>query len=391
MLSQSCVAILLAGGEGRRLGVLTQSKAKPAVHFGGKYRIIDFALSNCANSGISAVGVVTQYQAASLHRHIGMGGNWTNQVKLLPPTDGGVYTGTADAVYKNMDYLQEHHPDDVLVLSGDHIYQMDYRKLLERHRETGADATIAVTPVEWEEAHRFGIMKTDASGQVVEFAEKPAEPESNLASMGIYVFKWSYLKRVLEQDAALADSSHDFGKDVIPAMLSAGDRVQTYSYEGYWRDVGTVESLWEAHMDLVGEEPKFLCHTQTWPLHSSFQSQAKKSRISGTARLHQALVAQEAFVFGQVERSVVSEGAFVGQGSVLRNCVVMPKARIGSNVFIRNAIIGEGAVIEDGATVGSLTGDDISVVGDGERVARKVDKIPKIYMPIGQFQLEHIQ
>ncbi|SDE08097.1 glucose-1-phosphate adenylyltransferase [Paenibacillus sp. UNCCL117] len=390
MQSQSCVAILLAGGEGRRLGVLTQSKAKPAVHFGGEYRIIDFALSNCANSGISTIGVVTQYQASSLHKHIGTGKNWTNRITLLPPKDG-VYSGTADAVYKNFAYLQEQDAEDILVLSGDHIYQMDYRKLLERHRQSGADATIAVTPVAWEEAHRFGIMKTNADGQVVEFAEKPADPQSNLASMGIYVFKWSYLKRMLEQDAGQADSSHDFGKDVIPAMLRAGDRVQTYSYEGYWRDVGTVESLWEAHMDLVGDQPKFRCHSGAWPMHSSAQTQDKQPRIQGTARLHQALVAGEATVYGQVERSVVSAGAVVGQGSVLRNCVVMPKARIGSNVFIRNAIIGEGAVIEDGASVGTLSGNTIAVVGDGEMVAKRGDKIPKIYMPIGQFQLEPVR
>ncbi|MEK8130931.1 sugar phosphate nucleotidyltransferase [Paenibacillus filicis] len=384
--------MLLAGGEGRRLGVLTRSKAKPAVHFGGEYRIIDFALSNCANSGIPAVGVVTQYQAASLHRHIGGGRSWTSRITLLPPRSGE-YEGTADAVYKNFTYLREQNPEDVLVLSGDHIYQMDYRELLKRHRDSGADATIAVTPVAWEEAHRFGIMRTDADGQVVEFTEKPSTPASNLASMGIYVFKWSYLKRMLEQDAASIQSSHDFGKDVIPAMLAAGDRLQTYAYKGYWRDVGTVESLWEAHMDLVGEQPKFRCHTQTWPMpgHTSSPVPVMGKRIPGEARLHQALVASEAAVFGQVERSVVSQGAFVGHGSVLRNCVVMPTARIGSNVFIRNAIIGEGAVIEDGATVGSLSGSAIEVVGDGERVARKADKMSKIYLPVGQFQLEHIR
>lgn len=388
MKSESCVAMLLAGGEGRRLGVLTQGKAKPAVHFGGCYRIIDFALSNCSHSGIPAIGVVTQYQAASLHRHIDSGRAWSDGVTLLPPTSGP-YTGTAHAVYKNEPFLNRHDPEHVLVLSGDHIYRMDYRKLLERHRETGADATIAVTPVAWEEAHRFGIMKADEEGRVVEFAEKPRIPTGNLASMGIYIFRRSCLKRMLEQDAYRPNSSHDFGKDIIPAMLAQDGNVQTYAFEGYWRDVGTVESLWEAHMDLLGDQPKFDCDALDWPIRSPERVSAQP-KIGQHARLHHALVAGDSAVYGQVERSVVSAGVFVGQGSVLRNCVVMPRARIGANVFIRNAIIGEGAVIEDGVTVGSWPGEPVTVIGDAEAVAKKAEKIPESNVPMRQLQLEPI-
>ncbi|WP_372814236.1 sugar phosphate nucleotidyltransferase [Paenibacillus sp.] len=402
MKSQSCVAMLLAGGEGRRLGVLTRDKAKPAVHFGGGYRMIDFALSNCTNSGLPVVGVVTQYQAASLHRHIGSGALWSNAVTLLPSA-GGSYTGTADAVFKNMAFLKFYDPEHVLVLSGDHIYRMDYRKLLERHRETGADATIAVTPVAWEEAHRFGIMKADKAGRITEFAEKPRVPTSNLASMGIYVFRWSYLKHILERDACNPLSSHDFGKDLIPSMLARGDRVQTYAFEGYWRDVGTVESLWEAHMDLLGDPPKFDLEDGDWPMRSPGRASAR-TQAGLYARLRHALVAGESAVFGQIERSVLSAGVFVGHGSVLRNCVVMPRARIGRDVFIRNAIIGEGAVIEDGATVGSRFGEPVTVIGDAETVGRPVtvigdaepigepvEFIPKAYVPIRQYQFERIR
>lgn len=392
MNSQACVALLLAGGEGRRLGVLTASKAKPAVHFGGAYRIIDFGLSNCKNSEIRSVGVVTQYQAASLHEHIGSGAVWSNAadgVTLLPPQDSE-YAGTADAVYKNEAFIQRHEPEHVLILSGDHIYRMDYRRMLKQHEDSGADATIAVTPVAWEEAPRFGIMRTDSRGRIVEFAEKPAQPKSNLASMGIYIFKWSYLKRMLDSDARDPQSSRDFGKDVIPAMLRSGGKLYAYSYEGYWRDVGTVESLWEAHMDLIGEQPRFRCSEAAWPMHTP-ACVAGHSYVDPSARVTYSLIAGNSHIFGHVERSVVSPDVYVGRGSVLRNCIVMPNAHIGRGVFARNAIIGEGAVLMDGAAVGSLSKSSIAVVGDAEMVMKPSGKKPKVYMPIGQFQLEHVR
>lgn len=367
MNSKACVAMLLAGGEGRRLGVLTRSKAKPAIHFGGSYRIIDFGLSNCRNSGINTVGVVTQYQAASLNDHIGDGTVWTENkegISLLSPEDGA-YAGTADAVYKNQAFIERHHPEHVLILSGDHIYRMDYRKLLERQTQTQSDVTIPVTQVAWEQAHRFGIMRTDDNGRVVEFSEKPQKPKSNLASMGIYIFRRSYLKQVLEADALDPQSSRDFGKDVIPAMLRAGAKLQTYSFEGYWRDVGTVESLWESHMDLIGENPKFSCSEEEWPLYTS-KAGSGLFYVHSSPRIRQCLIADNCQILGQVEQSVVAEDVYVGQGSVLRNCVVMAGARIGCNVVVRNAIIGEHAVLEDGAIVETPSQGSIAVVGDAK-------------------------
>lgn len=396
MSSQACVAMLLAGGEGRRLGVLTRRKAKPAVHFGGAYRIIDFSLSNCRNSGLTAVGVVTQYQWNSLHEHIGDGSIWggssSSAITLLSSEQSHVgpdgYTGTADAVYANRNFIEQYDPEHVLVLSADHIYQMDYRLLLQRHRETGADATIAVTPVAWEEAHRFGIMRTDESGRVIEFAEKPAKPKSNLASMGIYIFKWSYLREMLEQDALNPESSRDFGKDVIPAMLAAKANLQSYAFEGYWRDVGTIESLWEAHMDLLGKRPAFSIGGSRWPTLTP-KSRTGQTYVDPAASVSQSMIAGNCMVYGHVERSIISNGAQIGQGSVLRDCVVMPNAKIGRNVFVRNAIIGEGAVLYDGASVGSLSDSSIEVVGDGERIAKKQESRSKMYIPIGQLQFEH--
>ncbi|CAG7644011.1 Glucose-1-phosphate adenylyltransferase [Paenibacillus solanacearum] len=386
-----CAAMLLAGGEGRRLGVFTRSKAKPAVHFGGAFRIIDFALSNCTYSGIRQVGVMTQYKAASLHRHIGAGRVWSehgNGVDLLPPGEGA-YTGTADAVRQNLAFLDRHRPDHVLILSADHIYRMDYRKMLERHRQTGADATIAVTPVAWEEAHRFGIMCTGEDGQVTTFVEKPARPSSNLASMGIYIFKRSYLKQILESDARRLDSSHDFGKDVIPAMLGQGAKLQTYAYEGYWRDVGTVESLWEAHMDLIGDKPKFSCASRGWSVRTP-ASPSGSSYVDPAASVSRSLLAGSCTIYGTVEQSVVSAGVIVGQGSTLRRSVVMPNARIGRNVSICNAMIGEGAVIEDGVTIGSVSARTVEVVGDAEVVRKQGAFQPGIYITPGAFAMEGV-
>ncbi|WP_284642123.1 glucose-1-phosphate adenylyltransferase [Paenibacillus silviterrae] len=395
MNPQTCVAMLLAGGEGRRLSVLTRQKAKPAVQFGGAYRIIDFALSNCRNSGLSAVGVITQYKSESLHNHIGCGAAWLPEggVTLLPSTQRHIrksgYSGTADAVYQNIPYIETYEPEHVLILSGDHIYRMDYRKLLEEHQRSGADVTIAVTPVSTGEASRFGIMRTNDSGRVIEFEEKPAQPRGNLASMGIYMFRWSALRAWLKADAMAIGTSHDFGKDLIPAMLNSGARMHTYSFQGYWRDVGTVESLWDAHMDLLGRKPLFGFHDPAWPILTPLRT-VNQTYVDPSAQVTQSLISGNCTIHGQVERSVISSGVEIGAGSQLQGCVVMPNARIGRNVTIRGAIIGEGAVIEDGADVERLTDLPVAVVGDREIVRRKHELLPKLYMPVQGFTFEPI-
>jgi glucose-1-phosphate adenylyltransferase len=396
MNPQTCVAMLLAGGEGKRLSVLTRQKAKPAVHFGGAYRIIDFALSNCRNSGLKAVGLVTQYCSESLHNHVGRGETWLGEegeITLLPANQRhirkGGYVGTADAVYQNIPYIERYEPEHVLILSGDHIYRMDYQKLLEEHQRSGADVTIAVTPVAKEEAHRFGIMQANEQGRIVEFEEKPAEPKSNLASMGIYMFRWSALRAWLKADVMTLGSTRDFGKDLIPAMLNSGARMHAYAFEGYWRDVGTVESLWEAHMDLLGSDAQFSFHDEAWPIVTT-SADAKQTYVDPAAQVSRSLIGGNCTIVGQVERSVVSSGVHIGSGSILHGCVVMPGAYIGRNVTIRNAIIGESAVIEDGASVERLADLPVAVVGDMECVRRKQELLPKLYLPLSGLQLEPI-
>ncbi|MDF2959871.1 MAG: glgC [Paenibacillus sp.] len=392
--------MLLAGGEGRRLGALTKKKAKPAVHFGGYARMIDFALSNCTNSQISTIGVVTQYQPEALHRHIGSGADWLmddkGEVVLLPSgqaqTGREGYTGTADAVYRNWPFIERHNPDYVLVLSGDHIYNMDYRKLIQYHRMTGADATIAVTPVDWSETGRFGIINIDREGWITEFEEKPEAAQSNLASMGIYIFNREFLRKFLEEDAVNEASSRDFGKDIIPAMLDSGAQLRSYAFKGYWKDVGTIDSLWEAHMDLLGRKPKFACNPANWPLHTSTEGLAlafKEGRghegaSAAAVSVHSSIICRGSMVQGTVERSIISAGAVTGQGSRVYDSIVMPGAQIGSGVTVHRAIIGEGAVLRDGVTVGHPNSETITVVGDQEIVFVKSEKLPKIYIPMNQ-------
>ncbi|ANE48105.1 glucose-1-phosphate adenylyltransferase [Paenibacillus swuensis] len=361
MKQTECVAMLLAGGEGSRLKALTANVAKPAVHFGGKYRIIDFALSNCANSGIDTVGVLTQYQPLALGSHLGVGTPWDlhhdrGGLTVLPPymekKEMKWYTGTANAVYQNLNYLDSCNPEHVLILSGDHIYNMDYRALIDRHKETGADVTISVIGVKWDEASRFGIMSTDDRNRVTEFVEKPAQPKSNLASMGIYVFKWDVLRTYLLRDEQMPGSTHDFGKDVIPAMLANDVKLYAYPFEGYWRDVGTIESLWDAHMDLLGDEPEFRLNSKAWPLYTANQNRAPQY-IGGPASVSNSLLSEGCQIFGDVDSSVLSYGVQVGQGSLIRNSVIMPNVKIGENVQIHNAIIGEGTIIADGDMIGN--------------------------------------
>lgn len=379
MSKKDCIAMLLAGGEGRRLAPLTSSMAKPAVPFGGQYRIIDFPLSNCVNSKIDTVGVLTQYEANSLHQHIGEGEPWglhsrsDRGVRLLPSGIEGrdSYTGTADAIYKNIDFIDSQNPEHVLILSADHIYHMDYRKMLDYHVGKAAKATISVMEVPWDEAGRFGVMNVDEDLKISEFAEKPKVPKSNLASMGIYIFEWEYLKTYLLRDAANPASGHDFGKDVIPSMLDANDELFAYRFKGYWRDVGTVDSLWEAHMDLLQAEDGFKLDNARWPMYSRAQRPklaAYKPRTQASPE--DCLIHESCMLEGSPQRSVIFSGVEIGKMTKIKQSVVMPGARIGRGVWIENAIIGEGAVIKDGAVIKG-SADNIVVVGPHEIVAAK--------------------
>ncbi|GLX66314.1 sugar phosphate nucleotidyltransferase [Paenibacillus glycanilyticus] len=380
MPQMNCMAMLLAGGEGKRLAPLTAALAKPVVPFGERYRMIDFPLSNCMNSGIRHIGVLTQYRADTVHNHIGDGGAWLDAVQakqlgeiaLLPASDtspDNCYSGTADAIYRNLSFIEQHNPEHVLILSGDHIYQMDYRPMLEAHIHSGATATIAVKRVPWHEASRFGILNTNEDYSVVEFEEKPSRPRSNLASMGIYMFRTDKLKEVLANDARNPSSSHDFGKDIIPMLLQEGANLTAYPYEGYWRDVGTVDSLWEAHMELLDGTLRLA--KPEWPLQSGYVPALNRQpyRLNTSAIPHDCIVDRQCRFEGVAQRSVVCAGAEVGSGSLVYESVIMPGARIGRNVRIHKAIIGENAIVEDGAVIGAPQAERIAVIGPGERVA----------------------
>ncbi len=360
-LKKECVAMLLAGGQGSRLHVLTHKMAKPAVPFGGKYRIIDFPLSNCINSGIDTVGVLTQYQPLVLNDYIGNGQPWDldrvyGGVHILPPyqsvSGASWYEGTANAIYQNMSFIERYDPDYVLVLSGDHIYKMDYDKMLTAHKQSGADCTIAVLEVSLEEASRFGIMNTDENGDVYEFEEKPAHPKSNLASMGIYIFSWNKLKKYLIADEKDPNSSKDFGKNIIPAMLHDQCKLKTYPFEGYWKDVGTIDSLWEANMDLLNDEVLMDLHDPSWRIYSRNQVQPPHY-VSDQAQVHNAMVAEGCKVFGKVERSVLFTGVVIEEGATVRDSIIMPGAHVKKGVVIDYAIVGENAVIGQNAKIGA--------------------------------------
>lgn len=380
MRKKECVAMLLAGGEGRRLGVLTRQLAKPAVHFGGKYRIIDFTLSNCTNSEIDTVGVLTQYQPLVLNSYIGIGSPWdldrrSGGVTVLPPfmeqSGGDWYKGTANAIYRNMAFIEQFSPEYVLVISGDHIYKMNYDLMLDFHRRKRADATIAVIQVKREEASRFGIMSTDDDNRILEFAEKPREPKSTLASMGIYIFDWPMLKRQLIEDEADPESSKDFGKDVIPRMLREGFRMYAYPFQGYWKDVGTIQSLWEANMDLLEEQPELNLSDKDWRIYSVNPYQPGQY-VAPSAQIRRSLVNEGCCVFGEVDHSVLFYGVEIGENSLVKDSVIMPNVRIGSNVKIYKAIIGEGTVVEDDCVIGQPERDgpqDIVLIGSHERVS----------------------
>lgn len=370
MRKKQCIAMLLAGGQGSRLGILTQQMAKPAVPYGGKYRIIDFPLSNCTNSGIDVVGVLTQYQPLELNAYIGSGAPWdldlTNGgVFVLPPYQKGKqgewYRGTANAIYQNMAFIQQYDPDFVLILSGDHIYKMDYNAMLQFHIRHEADATIAVREVPWEEASRFGIMNTDADDNIVEFEEKPKAPKNNQASMGVYIFTWEKLRQYLVADEANKKSANDFGKNIIPAMLGDGQKLVAYNFDGYWKDVGTIESLWEANMDLLNTPMPIDLHDKKWRIYARNLGMPPHYIAPG-AVVADSLISEGCEVCGKVNRSVLFSGVTVEEGASVLSSVIMPGAVIKRGAVVKRAIVAEGAVVGPGAEVGEDTGD-IAVVG----------------------------
>ena len=362
--------MLLAGGQGSRLGVLTKNVAKPAVPYGGKYRIIDFPLSNCTNSGIDTVGVLTQYQPLELNAYIGSGAPWDldlsyGGVFVLPPYQKGKsgewYRGTANAIYQNMAFIEQYDPEYVLILSGDHIYKMDYNAMLNFHIRHGADATIAVREVPWEEASRFGIMNTDADDNITEFEEKPKNPKSNKASMGIYIFTWDKLRQYLTADEGDKRSSNDFGKNIIPAMLADKQVMVAYNFEGYWKDVGTIESLWEANMDLLSTPMPIDLHDKKWRIYARNPGMAPHYIADG-AVVTDSLITEGCEVYGHVNHSVLFAGVVIEEGANVRDSVIMPGAVIHRGAVVRRAIVAEGAVIGAGCFVGEEEGN-IAVVG----------------------------
>ena len=386
MRSKECMAMILAGGQGSRLGVLTNTLAKPAVPFGGKYRLIDFTLSNCHNSGFDTVGVLTQYQPLELHTYIGIGSPWdldrnTGGVYILPPfvqaRGGEWYKGTANAIYQNAAFIDQYSPEYVLMLSGDHIYKMDYSLMLKAHKATQADATIAVIEVPWKEASRFGIMNTDAEGRIREFDEKPKEPKNNLASMGVYIFTWKVLKAYLESDNKEAASDHDFGKNVIPAMLRAGEKMMAYSFDGYWKDVGTIESLWEANMDLLSDNPELDLYDSDWRIFS-VNPTSPPHLVAPSGKVRRSLISVGCLIFGEVENSVLFAGVTIGPGAVVKDSVIMPEAHIGAGAYLEKAIVGPLAVIEEGCQIGcdrGSAGTNADIVVVGEQVTIPADTV----------------
>lgn len=378
MGNKEIVAMILAGGQGSRLGVLTKNLAKPAVPFGGKYRIIDFPLSNCANSGIYTVGVLTQYKPLELNSHIGIGDAWDldrrdGGVAILPPYQeekgGDWYKGTANAIYQNIEYVDRYDPEYVLILSGDHIYKMDYDEMLDFHKEKNADVTIAVIEVTMEEATRFGIMNTREDQTIYEFEEKPEHPKSTNASMGVYIFNWKTLKKYLQEDELDKSSSNDFGKNIIPKMLNENRRMVAYPFKGYWKDVGTIDSLWEANMDLLNKADELCLNDREWKIYS--KNPVRPAQYIGQdAKVKNSLITEGCLINGTIENSVISQGVYVGKNTIIKDSVIMPNARIEDNVVIEKAIVGADAVIGKECRVGN--GDNIAVVAANENLETKV-------------------
>ncbi|MBQ3370906.1 MAG: glucose-1-phosphate adenylyltransferase [Mogibacterium sp.] len=365
MKKKKMLAMLLAGGQGSRLYDLTTNIAKPAVSFGGKYRIIDFGLSNCVNSGIDTVGILVQYKPLILNRYVGTGESWDmavadGGVHILPPyagaTGGEWYEGTADAIYHNIDFIDMYNPENVLILSGDHIYKMDYNLMLEEHEKNNSDLTVSVIEVPWEEASRFGIMTADDQGNIVKFSEKPKEPDSNLASMGIYIFKWDVLRKALLEDHETEGSSHDFGKDLIPKLLGEGKKLTVYRFAGYWRDVGTVQSYYDSQMDLMDNVDNINVFTGEDRVFSN-ANMFPPQYIGREANIRNSLICNGCTVYGSVNHSILGSGAVVSAGSVIEDSIILPNAWVGRNCRITKAIINEGAVVEDNAVIGDPDGN----------------------------------
>ena len=371
MRQNNMLAMILAGGRGTRLEALTKKIAKPAVYYGGKYRFIDFPLSNCANSNINVVGVLTQYESVLLNSYAAAGSRWgldarDSGVYVLPPRekDGAafdVYRGTADAISQNIDFIDSHSPDYVLILSGDHIYKMDYSKMLSYHRQSDADATIAVLPVPMKEASRFGIMNTDEEGRIVEFEEKPKHPKSNLASMGIYIFDWKQLRKMLVADMDDPQSNHDFGKDIIPKMLEEGKRLFAYQFKGYWKDVGTIDSLGEANMDLLNKNHELELNDSTWKIYTEDMATVPQY-IGKDATVENSYINQGCIVNGNVKNSVLFTSVRVAKDACIEDAVLMPNVVVGEGAVIHRAIIAQGVKIDPGAVVGDPNSEHIELI-----------------------------
>lgn len=399
MSKTEVVAMLLAGGQGSRLGVLTKSVAKPAVPYGGNYRIIDFPLSNCVNSGIYTVGVLTQYQPLVLNDYLGNGHPWdldrlNGGVHILSPYEaiGGAswYKGTANAIYQNINFIEKYDPKYVVVLSGDHIYKMDYSKMIEFHKKNNADCTIAVLEVPWEEASRFGILATDDNDQIYEFAEKPAEPKSNKASMGVYVFSWDKLRKYLCEDEADENSSNDFGKNIIPNMLADGQRMFAYPFKGYWKDVGTIDSLWEANLDIINPNVDLDLSDTSWRIYSRTPD-APPHYIGKNAIIENSSISEGCDIDGTVEYSVVSSKVTVEEDAEVRFSVIMPGATIKKGAKVYYSIVAEDAVIEEDAQVGAIPENledpstwGVAVVGSNATITKGKKVEPKDMIPSGE-------
>lgn len=385
-----CIAMLLAGGQGSRLKVLTEKTAKPAVPFGGKYRIIDFPLSNCVNSGIDTVGILTQYQPLELNEYIGNGQPWGlnkthSCAQVLPPYErhdkkSGWYKGTANAIYQNIDFIERFDPDYVVILSGDHIYKMDYADMVAYHEKHNASCTIAVRTVPLEEASRFGILNTNPDNSIYEFEEKPKQPKSTNASMGIYVFNWKVLREALLADEEDPNSSNDFGKNIIPNLLNAGHKMMAYNFDGYWKDVGTIDSLWEANMELLGKTPEFDIHGDERAKIYARNNALPSSFVSASAKTVNCFIAEGSLVMGTVNHSIISTGCTVGEGALVEDSVVMPGVVIEPGAIVRHAILGENSKICRNAVVGGAFGPKekkkISVTSKGAVVEANTALLP---------------
>ena len=371
MKQNNMLAMILAGGRGSRLHELTNKVAKPAVSYGGKYRIVDFPLSNCANSGVDIVGVLTQYESVLLNSYVAAGGRWgldarESGVFVLPPrekadADLDVYRGTADAISQNIDFIDKYSPEYLLVLSGDHIYKMNYDKMLDYHKEMNADATMAVIEVPMKEASRFGIMNTDGNGRIVEFEEKPEHPKSNLASMGIYIFNWKLLRKILLADMKNPDSHHDFGKDVIPCLLNDNKTLAAYKFKGYWKDVGTIDSLWEANMDLIDSRNELNLNDPTWKIYTE-DTPALPQYIGPNAKIDKAFITQGCVVEGEVKHSVLFTGCKVGEGAKIIDSVLMPGVEVAAGAVVQRALVADNVKIGQDAVVGSADSENIELV-----------------------------